>query len=187
VGIGFLFGGANMKKIAIIFILVILIVIIPYIIQAQDKDEQTSTVTLTILPASRLSITDQDVSQSIEIGSEARDIFEKGFVELPSNKPTLTLDANNNWKLTVSSTDFSGPYDKPASDLMLKDLASQHVSSGFNDYKSLSASDQEIASYTKGVKNEIHPCQYKILLDWEKDIPGTYSATVTYTLTTSAS
>jgi hypothetical protein len=70
---------------------------------------------------------------------------------------------------------------------MLKDLSSQHVTNGFNTFKSLSGNDQEVASYNKGVKAETHPCQYKALLDWEKDIPGTYSATVTYTLTTNAS
>jgi len=176
-----------MQRITIILLLLIGIVTIPFIIQAQDTEEQTSIVTLTILPASRLSITDQDVSKTVEIGSEAIDSFGKGFVEFPSNKPTLTLDANNNWKLTVSSTDFSGPYAKPAKDLMLKDLASQNVTNGFSAYKSLSSNDQEIASSSIGVRNETHPCQYKILLDWEQDIPGTYSAIVTYTLTTNAS
>ncbi|MDP2911770.1 MAG: hypothetical protein Q8N76_05515 [Candidatus Omnitrophota bacterium] len=176
-----------MRKIMFILPLLLLIISIPYIIQAEDRDEQISTVTLTIMPASKLSITDQNVEKSIEMGAEARDGFGIGFVELPSNKPTLTLDSNESWKLSARATSFTGPYDKPVADLMLKDLASKHVTNGFNIYQSLSISDQEVASYNKGVKSEAHPCQYKVLLDWEKDVPGTSSATVTYTLTTNAS
>ena len=177
-----------MRKIAFILTLVLLVMIsIPYIIQAEDRDEQTSTVTLTILPACKLTIADENVSKEVQVDAEAREGFGNGFVEFPSNKPTLTLDSNENWKLSARATSFTGPYDKPAADLMLKDLASTHVTNGFNAYQSLSTSDQEVASYTKGVKSETHPCQYKVLLDWEKDIPGTYSATVTYTLTTNAS
>jgi len=184
---GFLFWGTHMRKIAFILTVIVFIITTPYSVQAQDTDEQVSTVTLTIMPASKLSIIDQNVEKSIEIGAEAREDFGSGFVELPSNKPTLTVDSNGSWKLSARATSFTGPYDKPAVDLMLKDLASEHVANGFNNYQPLSTSDQEVASYTKGVKSETHPCQYKVLLDWEKDVPGTYSATVTYTLTTNAS
>jgi len=58
------------------------------------------------------------------------------------------------------------------------------VKNGFNNYRALLETDQEIASNTGGVKKESHPLQYKILLDYAKDIPGTYTATVTYTLAT---
>jgi hypothetical protein len=177
-----------MRKIAFILIILFLFIVpMTYILYAQDTDEQISTVTLNIVPACKLTITDENVSKEIQLGDESRGDFGEGFVEFPSNKPTLTLNSNNNWKLSVRSTGFTGPYDKPVGDLMLKDLSSQHVTNGFNTFKSLSGNDQEVASYNKGVKAETHPCQYKALLDWEKDIPGTYSATVTYTLTTNAS
>jgi len=176
-----------MRKIACILIFAILAVSIPYIIYAQDVDKQSSTVTLTILPACKLTISDQDVSKEIQMGEESRGSLEQGFIEFPSNKPTLALDSNSSWKLSARSTGFTGPYDKPTGDLMLKDLSSSHVTNSFNTYKSLSGADQEIASYNKGVRGETHPVQYKVLLDWARDVPGTYSATVTYTLTTNAS
>jgi len=176
-----------MRKIAFILMLIVPIISTSYSIYAADTDQQVSTVTLTIVPACKLVISDQDVSKEIQIGTESREDFGQGFVEFPSNKPTLALDANNNWKLSARSTSFTGPYDKPATDLMLKDLGAKHVTNGFTGYKALTNNDQEIASYNKGVKSETHPCQYKVLLDWEKDAPGTYSATVTYTLTTNAS
>ena len=69
-------------------------------------------------------------------------------------------------------------------DLLLKDLSNNHVEPGFTDYTPLSTKDQDIAMHVKGVKDEQHPLQYKILLDWEKDVPGTYEATITYTLAT---
>jgi len=151
---------------------------------AQDMDEEVSTVTLVITPACKLDIVDSKVSKTISPDTDARASFTEGFIEFDASKPTLIVDSNNKWKLSVRSTDFSGPYSKEAADLMLKDLSSLHVKSGFSDYVSLSNMDQDIAMYTGGVKDEEHPLQYKILLDWEKDVPGVYEATITYTLST---
>jgi hypothetical protein len=111
-------------------------------------------------------------------------MFDKGGVELAANKPTLIIDSNQRWKLTARTSGFAGPYPKDTKDIMLKDLADTHVENGFDDFKSLSDKDQEIASYRAGVKDENHPCQYKILLDYSKDVPGTYTATVIFTLST---
>ena len=150
----------------------------------QDSKEQTSQVTLVIMPASKLDIINNNVSKTITADSTAEPAFSNGYVEFDPDKPTLIVDSNAKWKLSVKSTDFTGPYSKEIADLQLKDLSGTHVKNGFDDYKSLSASDQDIAMYDNGVKAEAHPLQYKILLDWQKDIPGTYEATVTYTLST---
>jgi hypothetical protein len=150
----------------------------------QDSEEQTSTVTLIIMPTSHLAIVDNNVSKTIASDSDAELSFSNGFVEFDANKPTLIVDSNKKWKLTARTTNFTGPYSKETSDLMLKDLSGTHVKNGFSDYKSLSNDDQEIAMHSSGVKDENHPMQYKILLDYNKDIPGTYEATVTYTLST---
>jgi len=152
---------------------------------AQDSDEAVSTVTLIIKPASHLTITDESVSETLVKDSSAEGAFDVGYVEFAPDKPTLQVSSNQSWKLSVKSSGFSGPYSKEATDLMLKNDGASHVSNGFSDYKSISAAEQEIASYNKGVKHEDHPCQYKILLDYENDIPGEYTATVTYTLSTS--
>jgi len=150
----------------------------------QDKDEETSTVTLIITPACRLNIVDSSVSKIVSSDAGAGAIFNDGSVELDSSKPMLIIASNDKWKLSVRSTDFKGPNPKDASDLLVRDLSGAHVENNFSDYRPLSKSDQDIAAYTRGVKNEEHPLQYKILLDWEKDTPGTYEATITYTLST---
>jgi hypothetical protein len=151
---------------------------------AGDSDQQTSTVTLTILPVANLGIINASVSETVTQGASAAEKFTLGGVELASSSPTLIVSANQKWKLSVKSSGFSGPYPKDANDLLLRDNASVHVEKGFNKYTELSTTDQEVASYEAGVRNENHPMQYKVLLDWEKDLPGTYTSTVTYTLTT---
>ena len=101
--------------------------------------------------------------------------------------PTLTVSANKSWKLSARSSGFNivgGSYKKDTTDLQLKDSSlSGHVKN-FGSYKSLTEEDQEVASYTGGVDRESHPLRYQILLSYAKDIPGTYTATVTYTLAT---
>lgn len=171
-------------RILLLAVTLILIPSFPTTRAAEDKDEQVSIVTLVITPACKLDIIDSKVSKTISADSGASAFFSEGFVELDPNKPTLIIDSNNKWKLSVRSTDFTGPYSKEAADLMLKDLSSLHVNNSFTDYRPLSASDQDVAMYAGGVKDEEHPIQYKILIDWEKDIPGTYEATITYTLST---
>ncbi len=141
-------------------------------------------VTLAILPIVRLGIIDANVQETLIQGVDSETKFGQGAVELPAQKPTLIIDANKRWKLTARTSGFSGPYSKDANDLMLKDSSSEHVENGFADFKSLSTKDQEIASFSAGVKNENHPCQYKILLNYLKDVPGTYTANVIFTLST---
>ncbi|MDP8229492.1 MAG: hypothetical protein P9L93_00095 [Candidatus Gorgyraea atricola] len=177
-----------MKKRRLILILcLILAVLIPYKYgqAGEDSDEAVSTVTLIIKPACHLTITDENVSETLVKDSSAEGAFSAGYVEFLPDKPTLQISSNQDWKLSVRSSGFNGPYSKSTADLMLKNDNVGHASNGFSDYKALSASDQEIASHNKGVKNESHPCQYKVLLDYENDIPGEYTATVTYTLSTS--
>jgi hypothetical protein len=180
-----------MKKrhIGIILWIILSFIIVHNISRANtdvDRDEQISTVTLLIVPTGNLGIIDNAVTETLVADSTSEAAFSKGFVEFSALKPTLIVDSNDKWKLTARSSGFTGPYDKDVKDLMLRDTASGHVTNGFNDYKSLSSEDKEIASYNIGVNNEEHPLQYKILLDWKKDIPGTYEATVTYTLSTNA-
>ena len=155
------------------------------VIAAEDVDTKTSTVTLTIVPVCQLGIVDEAVSEAIVMDSTGEATFDAGYVEFAAGKPTLTVNVNKNWKLTAKSSGFTGPYEKPIGDLMLKDNGSSHAT--MSEFTSLSERDQEVASHTEGVHNESHPCQYKIDLDWEKDIPGTYEATVTYTLSASGS
>lgn len=153
----------------------------------EDSDTQISIVALTIPPVSRLAISQPNASMTLSHDGTAESAFESGFVEFSAGNPTLKVSSNKNWKLFVRSSGFSanGSYTKDIGDLQIKDTASDHVTMA--TYTSLSGQNQEIALHTSGVKNEDHPCQYRILLDWAHDIPGTYESTVTYTLTTDAS
>ena len=153
----------------------------------EDIDTQTSIVVLSIPAACNLEIINPDQTKTLGIELPLEASFAAGYTEFDSAKPTLTVSANKSWKLTAKSSGFNinGTYTKDTEDLQLKDTsASGHVRNGFGSYKSLTGIDQEVASYIGGVKDESHPLQYKILLDYTKDIPGTYSATVTYTLAT---
>lgn len=152
----------------------------------EDVSSQTSIVVLSIPSACHLSILNSDQTKTLSQDGTAEPAFEAGYTELDSGAPTLIVSSNKTWKLSARSSGFNNNdgYIKATEDLQIKDLGANHVSNSFNSYKSLSDIDQEIASYSGGVKEENHPCQYKILLNWTKDTPGTYTATVTFTLTT---
>jgi len=179
-----------MKSFKFLFVLFFLLYIVwpinNIIWAAEDVDTQTSIIVLSIPATCHLGITNQDQTKTLAQDGTAETAFEAGYTQFTSGKPTLTVSSNKNWKLTAKSSGFNtnGTYKKATSDLQLKDTGSNNVKNGFNSYKSLSDTDQEIASSASGVKKESHPLQYKILLDYSKDIPGTYTATVTYTLAT---
>ncbi len=178
-----------MRRLLVLIVCLIIGLILAHDISraSQASKEQTSQVTLVIVPVSKLDIINNDVSKTITADSIAEPAFSNGYVEFDPDSPTLIVDSNAKWKLSVKSTDFTGPYSKKITDLQLKDLSVANVKNGFDDYRPLSKSDQDIAMYDSGVKAEAHPLQYKILLDWQKDIPGTYETTVTYTLSTRGS
>jgi len=179
--------GEAMKK--YIFISVFVLVFLccaAYLYAAQDTDTQTSNVSLNVPEAARLGITSANASKTLNQGGDTEAAFDAGYVDFATATPTLTVSANKKWKLYIRTSNFAGPYAKDVSDLMVKDAGAAHVTNGFNDFKSLSLDNQEIASHTGPIKNESHPVQYRILLDWTKDIAGTYTATVTYTLATQA-
>jgi len=157
-------------------------------IAVEDVDTQTSVVSLTVPPACRLSITDPNITKTLGQGGEIEAAFDAGYVDFNPSTPVLTVSSNKGWNLNVKASNFSGPYAKSVSDLKLKDAsASGHVVNGFSNFTPLSLAGQEMASYTSPVRNESHPIQYRIMLDWTVDIPGTYAITVTYTLSTNAS
>ena len=153
----------------------------------EDTDTQISIVALTIPSTCKLTISQPNASMTLSQDGTAEAAFEAGFAEFDAGNPTLKVSSNKHWKLYARSSGFSanGSYTKDIGDLQLKDTGSSHVT--MSSYTSLTDQNQEIASHSAGVRNEEHLCQYKILLDWSHDIPGTYEATVTYTLTTDAS
>ena len=152
----------------------------------EDTDTEISVIILDIPPTCQLLIGNSNVSKTLGGDGTAETAFNAGCVEFTAGEPTLTVSANKQWKLkAVITTGFAlnGSYQKLNSDLKLK-VTGAH--SQLTDYQSIDT-EKDIAWHTAGVANEAYSCQYKILLNWLKDIPGTYSATVTYTLSTNAS
>ena len=174
----------------LVFFIIAVIIAYSYsvAIAVEDVDTQTSIVSLTVPPSCRLSISNPNITKTLSQGGEIEAAFDAGYIDFSASTPILTVSANKGWDLSVKATNFTGPYSKSVADLKLKDASvSGHVTNGFNNFTPLALTDQGIASYTGPVKNESHPLQYRIILDWAKDTPGTYTATVTYTLSTNAS
>ena len=178
-----------MKTLSIIFALVLGIFLVMgfnavYAVGG-DSDIETSAVSLTIPHAAKLVISQADSSKALSQDSDAEADFDTGYTDLDVGKPNLKVSANKDWKLMAKSSGFAavGTYTKDVGDLQLKNVGS-YVAGTFGDFTSLSVTDQDIAVNAIGVKNDDNNCQYRILLDYTEDIPGTYTATVTYTLAT---
>jgi len=132
--------------------------------EGEDSEIQSSLVTLNIPHSARLDIDNANPTTTLGQDGTAETAFEAGYVEATAAYPTLRVRANKNWKLSAKSSGFSanGAYTKAIGDLQLKNAGGSHAT--MTSYTSLSATDQEIATAAVGVKNESHPCQYKILL-----------------------
>jgi len=161
---------------------------IAYAEPAIDNDSQNSMATLAIPDAGLLDIcTQADATKTLNQDGDSEIDFEAGYTDMEFGYPTLTIRSNRSWKLLAKSSGFgaNGAYTKDTQDLMLVNTGA-YKSNGFDIFKSLSLDDQEVASCATGIKGDINAIQYRIKLDWAKDIPGTYTATVTYTLATRA-
>lgn len=175
-----------MKRMTLILVLAVVMIIgFGIVYAAPDNDTQNSIVTLNLPHAVRLDISNADSSKTLNQDGDAEIDFETGYTDLLASYPTLTVRANKSWKLSAKSTGFGAVegYNKDVGDLMLVNTGA-HKSNGFDVFKSLSLVDQEVASYGVGIKADANAMQYRVKLDWTKDIPGTYTATVTYTLAT---
>jgi len=147
----------------------------------------TGEFALDIPSISKLSIQDADQVINLIQGASGEAAYEAGYVEAEPAKPKLVVDANANWKLSVSAMmewDLVGNYQKAVSDLLLKVSSTAGHQTGFGSFAPISLLDQEIASSASGADNENYNCIYRILLNWQKDIPGVYVIILTYTLST---
>lgn len=90
----------------------------------------------------------------------------------------------NPWKVTIKTNNLSmgniKGYSKPVSDFLWK-TSSEYASSSV--YNELTRFEREIAS-GPAVRGAVRiPVDYKILLDWAKDLPHNYQVNIVYTLT----
>lgn len=149
----------------------------------EDTETQTSAVSLTIPHSAKLVISNSASSKVLNQDGDSETDFDAGKTLMPANTPNLKVSVNKNWQLSAKADAWVGPYAKAVGDLQLKHNGA-YVQDGFASFTSLATTDQIIASNTIGVKNENYDCQYQILLDYTKDVPGVYTTTVTYTLVT---
>jgi len=151
-----------------------------------DEDE-TAGVTMNIPSICKLVITSSDQIIDLSQDASGEAAYEAGYFDGAGNKPGLVVYSNTNWKLSVKvGSDWSivDTYKKDTADLKLKVTSESGRQTGFLDFSALSLTDQEIATHGGGVGAEIYDCQYRILLDWAEDIPGSYTIILTYTLST---
>ena len=147
----------------------------------------TSSVSMLVPPICKLTIEDSDQTINLIKDASGEAAYEKGYIDGQKNKPVLIVDSNTFWKLSVRvSSDWNmvGSYKKDTEDLLLKITSDGGRQTGFNDFTSLSLYDQEVAFYKSGIGDDFYYGQYRILLNWEKDIPGNYTIIIVFTLST---
>ena len=103
-----------------------------------------------------------------------------GFIEA-RNAATVTVSSNVSWQLTVRSEDPDmgkvGDDVKPLSDFLWK-------KSGDINYTAISAEGHRVDSSAGYVDHQKAGLDYKMLVGWTRDKPGTYGLTLRFTLST---
>ena len=147
----------------------------------------TSSVNMLIPSICKLTVENSDQTINLSKDASGEAAYEAGFINGRPGMPTLAVDSNTNWRLSVKvSSDWSqaGSYKKPTGDIRLNIKSESGHQTGFSDFTPLSLDDQEIATYAGGVNDDTYKCRYRILLDWGRDIPGNYAIIIVFTLST---
>jgi hypothetical protein len=113
--------------------------------------------------------------------------YEQGHASSADDATVLTINVTEAWDLTARlAGDWSCPpgYDKDEDDLKIRisNSPTGTIQNGADDFISLDTSDTSILSDDSGGGPNAVDIQTKVLLDWTRDVPGSYSITVTYTL-----
>ncbi len=121
--------------------------------------------------------------------------YAAGFKASDEGATTLGVTANTPWKVSVKATPFTPVegYVKPAGDLHLKIRERRVVHEGeghggifneiFIDFRPLSDQGQVLWSNIHGGDNGCTAkIDFKVLLNAARDLPGTYTTTVVYTI-----
>lgn len=150
-------------------------------------EEETSGMTMNIPSISKLTIKGSDQIIDLLQDASGEAAYEAGFIKGKNNMPILIVNSNTNWKLSVrvsSGWRRVDKYRKAIADLKLRIKSKTGHQTGFFKFTPLSLTEQEVATYATGVSDDIYYGGYRILLDWERDIPGSYRIIITYTLST---
>lgn len=132
-----------------------------------------------------------DVSSLLTLPADgtAETSFDTGYVQSASDATSLTLNTNDVWDLSArlgGAWTCPGTYDKAESDLLIRitNVPAGTIQNGASAFIALTGGDLVILSHDASVTDNQVDVQTRVLLDWEKDIPGSYAIDVTYTLVT---
>jgi hypothetical protein len=115
---------------------------------------------------------------------EAESAYDSGYLDVDIY-PIIRVYSNSSWVLSVKAVadwDAIESYQKVISDFMLKVNTSSENQTNFTGFQSISLIEQEIASSSSSVEEDIYTCNYRIVLDNEVDPPGDYAISLIYTL-----
>ncbi|HEV8447559.1 MAG TPA: hypothetical protein VGQ44_12090 [Gemmatimonadaceae bacterium] len=103
--------------------------------------------------------------------------YTSSTIQMPTNGPTYTVSANRNYKVQISAATaaFTGPYAKPASDL----LWSNTNGSG---YVGLTTTPTDMTSGGPTTASAPVGVFYKTSYNIATDVPGSYQIDVKFTL-----
>jgi hypothetical protein len=106
--------------------------------------------------------------------------LDKGAIEA-LNTATATVSSNVPWQVTIQSEDpdMGNVEDtiKPLSDFLWK-------KSGDADYTAITTSGQVINSNSEYADHQKTSLDYKMIVGWTRDKPGTYGLTLRFTMST---
>lgn len=155
-----------------------------------SEELQTSSVGVVVPRLATLQVSG-DVSGLLSLTGDGNGEawFDAGAVESATDATELTLNTNDTWDLSVKRNgDWTSPsgYDKAESDLLIRIANSPTgtILNGADQYLSPTTTDTQILSHGSAVADNLVQIQTKVLLDWSRDIPGTYDVSLTYTLVT---
>ena len=142
-------------------------------------DTAVSALSFTVPDLVNIDIANPDQTPTIT-GTE----LAAGLIELTADQPTLTITANNSWELKIKAGAWTAPGSKAVSDLQFKHSNATYVANSFDSYVGLTTSDVVIGEHASTpVVTEDFVGRYKILLDASTDVAGSYSISVTFTIT----
>jgi hypothetical protein len=126
---------------------------------------------------------------TLTVDATGESAYDTGYIESAGDATQLVVSANAAWDLSARlGTNWScpGSYNKDEDDLFIKvtGIEDGTIQNGASAFTNLSGSDLIVAAKeSASLANQI-TVQTKVLLDWTKDVPGSYSITVAYTLVT---
>lgn len=182
-------GGSFMRCLLVTCLLASLSAAVCSDLHARQRAVRQATILCVISKVCDLGIASDFIWSFMEDGS-GEVAFEQGYTESAPDQTTLTISTNASWHLDVGAGSWTCPpgYDKAEGDLLVRisNRPIGTIQNGYEDYRSPPplASREAMIEHGEGVEGNKVELQYRVLLDWERDIPGSYSINVTYTLST---